>query len=439
MEDETGRTAPVDDERVTRMLTREPARWAADAADPPAFDAMRQRAVVRRHRRRVLAGAATVAAMVTAVAGTVALDRALDGGETAPLQRPRQSSSSDADPDLVGRAEAERLLGAPTSILQNAVVAATDSDVRASAWLVCMDASCDQRRTLVLTTTDGFASYEAHQAPGGVPIQQAGEGTLLAYLGAGHRAFVSASGVTPLALSQGADSAEPEQPLVADTDGQPLVIDDAGQGTAYRLRIPETGSPLANVAWLGSRLIGWAGPRAYLSDDGGDTWRRAALPVDSLLTEPFTYGTAGVGAVQGGDGAGLFPLSRVVRSDDKGTSWQTFDIDWGAAGVAYGSVAGVRPDGRLILDVMSFADPENAPDPGFYSSAGDDWSRFERIDSQAPFDEAALRRSPRGDAFWSPMVTQHDPLGGIYATSADQRSWWYSDDGAVTWREVASR
>src|SRR4051794_10947148 len=121
------------------------------------------------------------------------------------------------------------------------------------------------------------------------------------------------------------------------------------------------------------------------SDDGGETWRHLALRLGGDLPELVPTASDRVHAVLlGGDGATLFPWTRILESTD-GAAWTSYDGPEDP--IAYVDSPAVLPDGRLLINVEVWSD-QRAGRPaarpvGTY--VGRDWSCPHAVDMGAPF------------------------------------------------------
>jgi photosystem II stability/assembly factor-like uncharacterized protein len=120
----------------------------------------------------------------------------------------------------------------------------------------------------------------------------------------------------------------------------------------------------------------------------------------------------------------LFPWERVLRSDDGGRTWTSYDgprRPW-----AYLDAGAVLPDGRLVVDVVSWSDAR-AGRPSRHSVGlftGSDWSR--------PLPPAGGGPQPTVLA----TVVRADVVSMWVSTSDGLRR---TDDGGETWHAERAR
>jgi len=113
------------------------------------------------------------------------------------------------------------------------------------------------------------------------------------------------------------------------------VLDLPAQSSELAMR-----SPLSGVAYAGKRLV-TVGQRGHIlySDDGGQNWQQAAVPVSSDLTAVH-FPTGEQGWAVGNDGV-------VLHSSDAGVTWRK-QLDGRQIGELlvkhYGALASVQPD-----------------------------------------------------------------------------------------------
>jgi hypothetical protein len=303
---------------------------------------------------------------------------------------------------------------------------------RIADWHLCNDADCTHGRGALTVTGNGFADAHVVEVPVHASawyVEPAGTDHFAISSDGGRRSLVDLAGrVTAIhVVGRSGPLVGSEVPLRAAATGYLAV--DPDTGVAHPLSTPGgvvelDRSPSGQLRAVSFSAYSW-------SDDGGETWRHLALRLGGDLPELVPTASDRVHAVLlGGDGATLFPWTRILESTD-GAAWTSYDGPEDP--IAYVDSPAVLPDGRLLINVEVWSD-QRAGRPaarpvGTY--VGRDWSCPHAVDMGAPFGT-----SPRRAVLNVLDVAVTTRSVTLFSLTSDRRGVVASADGGEHWRPV---
>ncbi len=419
-------------------------RAARAGVVPPSFselvDAQR-----RRRRATVVGATGATLAVVALVATTV---QATYDDQSAPT--PPATSTRSPEPTLPTATTGERqeltaddIVGGRYSQIRDVAVAASDPDIRAVVWGDCPQrTSCDNTYA-VAVTADGFEHRTVHRLNGqsAPAVQAVGDRFLV---GAVPGAFLlDPDGTrTDVDVTRAAGPVQEGEVVISSWRSQHFAVDPS-TATAHLITVPEglitlQQGPDGRLTGAGfSSQVGRS--VAMWSTDGGRNWDSQPFPPDfrNLLVDVISSEAPGVMAfVAGGDGATLFPFSKVYGSLDGGATWSTFEESPGD--MAYVSWSLVQPNGSLLVSLDAWSD-DRAGKPGshprgFYRSNGGNWSDLTFVDDSAEPDPEFLNSGYSVDDYTV------DGSGEVRLWVSDYRGRTYeSGPGIDSWTEIPAR
>lgn len=218
----------------------------------------------------------------------------------------------------------------------------------------------------------------------------------------------------------------------------------AGQATTYVdvLDLPAKPSalakrsPLLDLARAGSRLVA-VGQRGHIlySDDEGQRWQQAEVPVSSDLTA-VAFPTAKQGWAVGGDGV-------VLHSQDGGASWQK-QLDGRQIGelvrAFYAAKAQAEPDNEQWAALVE--EGQRLVEEGADKPLLDVWFQDDKVGYVVGVFNLILRTEDGGQ-HWTPMQDRTDNPDGLHLNainSTGEGLYLAGEQGLLRkWDEAAQR